>query len=182
MNSIQLFQVALGLNHPWFVDRISFGNSIKGRSQLHIYISFEKGAKFKDSEGQECPVHDTVNKTWRHLDFFQHMCYMHARVPRIKTSNEKVRLVQVPWARPGSGFTLLFEAFAMCLIENEMPINKAAAIMTIYPNRIWTIFKYWIKRAFAKDDQKNVKNIGIDETSSKKGHNYVTIAADLDQR
>jgi hypothetical protein len=37
----------------------------------------------------------------------------------------KVRVVEVPWARKGSGFTLLFEAFSMALIEREMPVNKA---------------------------------------------------------
>jgi len=70
----------------------------------------------------------------------------------------------------------------MLLIENEMPVNKAASILNVYPNRLWNIFKYWIARAFIKDDQSNVKKIGIDETSKRKGHDYVTISADLDER
>jgi len=83
-------------------------------------------------------------------------------------------MVQVPWARPNSGFTLLFEAFVMALIENEMPVNKAATILNVYANRLWTIFNYWISQAFSKDDPSGIKNMGIDETSSRKGHNYVT--------
>ncbi len=70
----------------------------------------------------------------------------------------------------------------MCLIENEMPVNKAAGILAVYPKRLWTIFNYWIQRAFHKDDQHSVTKIGIDETSNKKGHDYVTIAVDLDAR
>jgi transposase len=50
-------------------------------------------------------VHDTVDKTWRHLDFFQHKAFLHARVPRVRCGEHGVRLVAVPWARPGSGFS-----------------------------------------------------------------------------
>jgi len=44
--------------------------------------------------------------------------------------------VPVPWARSGSGFTLLFEAFSMLLIESEMPVSKVAQIMDVYPQRL----------------------------------------------
>jgi transposase len=53
-------------------------------------------------------VHDTVDKTWRHLDFFQHKALLHARLPRVRCPEHGVGQVSVPWARPGSGFTLLF--------------------------------------------------------------------------
>ncbi len=58
------------------------------------------------------------------LTFFQHKCYLHAKVPRVMQSDGKIKTQEVPWARKGSGFTLLFEAFSMLLIENEMPVNK----------------------------------------------------------
>ena len=88
-------------------------NDIK---ELHIYIDFQKGYKFKDDNGNELPIHDTMQRTWQHLNFFQHKCFLHARVPRTKGLDSKVNLVQVPWARKGSGFTLLFEAYSMLLI------------------------------------------------------------------
>ena len=40
----------------------------------------------------------------------------------------------------------------------------------------------WIERAHQADDQSNVTVLGIDETSSKKGHSYVTVAVDMEQR
>jgi len=55
-------------------------------------------------------VHDTVEKTWRHVDFFQDRALLHARLPQVRCPEHGVRQVSVPWARPGSGFTLLFEA------------------------------------------------------------------------
>jgi transposase len=90
--------------------------------------------------------------------------------------------VEVPWARPGSGFTLLFEAFSMLLIESEMPVNKAADVMGVYAQRLWTIFNHWISKAFHADDPSGTEIIGIDETSTKKGHHYVTVAVDMEQR
>jgi transposase len=69
-----------------------------------------------------------VKKTWRHLDFFQHQAFLHARVARIDCPNCGVRLVTVPWARSGSGFTLLFEAFAMTLVT-AMPVAAAARLV-----------------------------------------------------
>lgn len=148
-NSNKLFELALQLERPWYIKDVKFTPTTgKISGQLDIYLDFEKGAKFNDDSDAACSVHDTIEKTWRHLDFFQHTCYLHARVPRIKTSEGKVRLVQVPWARPGSGFTLLFEAFAMLLIENEMPVNKTASVMKVYAHRLWTVFNYWIGLAF----------------------------------
>jgi transposase len=182
MNSIQLFQLALDLTSPWYIERVEFTEQEAGKRQLNIHINFQKGAKFLDENEHECPVHDTEERSWQHLNFFQYVCFLHARIPRIITNSGKVKTAQLPWARPGSRFTLLFEAFAMLLIENEMPVNKAASILNVYPNRLWNIFKYWIARAFIKDDQSNVKKIGIDETSKQKGHDYVTISADLVER
>lgn len=181
-NTNRLFELALQLGSNWFIKDVQFSPS-KGnkKGQLDLHLDFKIGSKFKDETGTPCSVHDTVMKTWQHLDFFQHTCYLHARVPRIRTPEGKVCLVEVPWARQNSGFTLLFEAFAMALIENEMPINKAASILNVYANRIWTIFNFWISRAFSKDDPGEIKHMGIDETSSRKGHNYVTITADLEK-
>jgi len=87
----------------------------------------------------------------------------------------------VPWARKESGFTLLFEAVAMSLIENEMPVNKVANMLGEYPNRIWRIFDYWIGIAYQKDDPSAVTQLGFDETSRRKGHNYITVAVDLEE-
>ena len=101
-------------------------------------------------------------------------------MPRITTTDGKVRTVDVPWARAGSGFTLLFEALALALIEREMPANRAAEILKVNPQRIWTIFNHWISKAKVADDPGTITQLGIDETSTKKGHHYVTLGVDLD--
>jgi transposase len=183
MNSKELFALGLGLPSPWEIATISLEeNESSSIRTLHIFIDFVVGSKFKDVLGIDRNVHDTVERTWQHLNFFQHKCYLHARVPRIIDGEEKVKTVSVPWAREGSGFTLLFEAFSMLLIESEMPVRKAAKLLLINAQRLWTIFHYWIRRAHKNDVVGEIKVAGFDETSSRKGHNYVTTMVDLDEK
>ena len=115
------------------------------------------------------------------MSFFEHTCYLHCAVPRITTTDGKVRTVDVPWARPGSGFTLLFEALALALIEREMLANRVAEILKVNPQRIWTLFNHWISEARAADDPGTLTQLGVDETSTQKGHHYVTLGVDLDE-
>ena len=178
-NSAQIFALALGLSAPWEIEKVNFDSTT---SRLDIHLKFTKGHKFKVEDGFEYTAHDTVYRKWEHLNFFQHKCYLHAKVPRVKQSNGKIETQAVPWARKGSGFTLLFEAFAMLLIENEMPVNKVAKVVKVYPNRLWRVFNYWISIAHKKDVIEDLTQVGFDETSTRKGHNYITTMVDLKQR
>ena len=182
MNSIQLFQMALGINAPWEIKGVKFLGDKEESQELHIEIDFKPGTKFPDKEGNLCAIHDTKKKTWRHLNFFQHSCYLHCRVPRIKCKDGSVKLIEVSWAREGSGFTLLFEAYVMALIEREMPVNKIGTLLGENAHRLWIIFNYWIGRAYSKDDVSSIEQLGLDETSRRKGHSYITVAVDLQQK
>ena len=144
---------------------------------FHIEPGFSSGARFPDESGAICPVHDAIDRKWQHLNFFKHNCFLHCAVPRITTPDGKVVTVQVPWARSGSGFTLLFEAFALALIEQEMPVNRVAEILGVNPQRVWTVFNHWVDKARQYDDPSSITRLGVDETSTKKGHNYVTVKA-----
>lgn len=180
MNSTTLFGMALGLQSPWQVNDVSFAAEESNQKELHLHIGFARGSRFPDDAGVECPVHDTVEREWQHLNFFEHHCFLHCGVPRIKTMDGKVVTVNVPWSRPGSGFTLLFEAFAMALIEREMPVNRVAEILGVNPQRVWTLFNHWIEKAREADDPSSITRLGVDETSSRKGHKYVTLGVDLE--
>ncbi|UVS62677.1 MULTISPECIES: ISL3 family transposase [Nitrosomonas] len=84
-----------------------------------------------------------MEQTWQHLNFFEHACYLHCAVARITTSSSNVVNVAVPWARgANSGFTLLFEALTLAMIEREMPINHVAELMQVNLQHIWMIFSH----------------------------------------
>ena len=180
-NSNEIFSQALNLTTPWYVKEVSF-NSNEGVKELHITIAFTRGHKFNCGSGTLKTAYDTAERTWQHLNFFEHQCFIHCKVPRIKQTDGKISVQPVPWARKGSGFTLLFEAYSMLLIENEMPVSKASKILSVNDQRIWNVFNYWISKAHDSYEIKDLKKVGFDETSRKKGHDYVTICVDLEKK
>lgn len=165
MTGKELFSQALQLVSPWVVTNIRFD-----ANGLSIWIDFPAGSRFSVNGSADSPVYDTLERSWQHLNFFQYRCYLHARVPRVQLPDGKVTTVPVPWARAGSGFTLLFEAFSMLLLESEMPVSQAADIVGVYPQRLWNIFSHWVTKAIADDTPEPLTILAIDETSSKRGH------------
>ncbi len=83
-------------------------------------------------------------QTWRHLDFFQHQAFLHVRTPRIKCSDCGVKLINVRWVRPGSGFMLLFEALAMTLMT-AMPVAAASRLIAEHDTKIWRVLHHWVE-------------------------------------
>ncbi len=82
-------------------------------------------------------VHDRVRRDWRHLDFFQFEAWLHADIPRIGcTACGKTTPPPVPWAREGSGFTLLFEALALTMCQG-LPVRQAAQMLRVRDKQLW---------------------------------------------
>lgn len=180
MTENEIFRMALGLQAPWTVKSLEFSAEKK---QLDITLDFAKGSRFPCPVcGSPCAVHDTEQRTWRHLNFFQHETYLHARQPRIECPEHKVKTVEVPWARPGAGFTLLFEALVMVLAKNGMTPNAIGRMVGEYDTRIWRILNHYVEEARSRMDLSGVSHVGIDETSRAKGHKYVTVFMDLGER
>jgi hypothetical protein len=71
----------------------------------------------------------------------------------------------VPWARPGSRFTLLFEQAALVLVR-EMPILAAARFIGITDKRLWRLIAHYVRRAVTELDLGSLRAVGLDETAS----------------
>jgi transposase len=178
MNDLTLFQMALGLESPWYVSSSSFDVDQK---RLDIRIDFKPGSTFCCPQcGREgVKAYDTSEATWRHLNFFQHEAYLTARVPRISCPECGIlKLQSFPWSRRESGFTLLFEAMIM-IMAKSMPVKAIAAIVGEHDTRIWRIINHYVEKAREQEDHSAVTMVGVDETSSKRGHNYVSLFVDL---
>jgi transposase len=180
VDELGLFTAALGLTAPWRVARTEFDAE---QARLDLYLEFDRGAQFpcpvKDCAHRACPVHDTADKTWRHLDFFQHKAFLHARAPRVRCPDHGVRQVSVSWARPGSGFTMLFEALALTFAA-AMPVSKVAQMTREHDTRIWRVLEHHVRAARDCEDFSGVRKVGMDETSARKGQDYVSIFADME--
>lgn len=174
-----LFEKALKLDPPWEVRKIELHEDQK---TVNIFIDFPKGSLFP------CPrcntlskAYDTTEKRWRHLNFFQYECYLVVRAPRIECKGDGILLVEAPWARSGADFTLLFESFAMTLCR-EMPINTVSRIIGEDDNKLWRMVRCYVEEARRFEDYSHVSSIGVDETSAKRGHDYVTLVVDLEKK
>jgi transposase len=175
----ELFRVALGLAEPWQVRKIEFSEADQ---RLDLWLDFPAGSRFGCPECRKvCSVYDSSERQWRHLNFFQHQTFLHARQPRIECSEHGVKTVEVPWARPGAGFTLLMEAFILMLVQNGMTPTQAGRMIQENDTRVWRLLQHYVDQARAEADFSKVQAIGVDETSRRKGQSYISVFMDLDQ-
>lgn len=175
----KLFDAALGIAPPWFVAGVRFDEAAK---VLTVSIDFAAGSRFAiEVAGDAHPVHDTVTKTYRHLNFFQHECVLQVRTPRVKLPDGSVRLVKPPFAGKLSGFTLLFEALVL-MLGVQMPFAAVARIVGISAHRVMAICERYVALGLQAADFSAVTALAIDETSRARGHDYITLAADAAQR
>ena len=180
MRDVDIFQMALGLTPPWEVESCEFSPEKK---RLDIRLSFPRGSVFVCPEcGRSAlKAHDTVEKAWRHSNFFRHEARLSAKVPRVRCDQCGVRPVSVPWARPGSGFTLLFEALVMSM-AGALPVKTLAANIGEQDTRIWRMIHHYVDEARARQSHADVSSFGVDETACKRGHKYVSVFVDMATR
>ena len=177
----ELFNRALGVEEPLYVEKVDFDLE---KGELHIRMNFKRGGRFACPEcgagGQG--VYDTEEKRWRHLNFFQHRCYIHLRTPRVECGEcGQVHQWMPPWGRSGSGFTLLFESYVMALAQAGMTMAGIGGLVGEDDKRIWRIVEKHVAKAREGKVLAEVKRVGVDETSSRKGHNYITVFADMEK-
>ena len=179
-NFEEMFAQSIGLSDPWRIERAEFN---EGKREVHIYVSARKTAKYPCPKcGKLCERYDEeeAERVWRHGDVVFFPCYVHCRRPRIKCGKE-IHVVTAPWARPGSRYTLLFESYAMLLVQ-AMPVNQARKLLRISHTALTGILRYWVRKAVKETDLSEVRAICVDETSFKKGQSYVTVICDAKAR
>jgi transposase len=175
----RLFEAALGIAAPWYVAGTAFDAQVR---TLTIRVDFKAGSRFAVAgmDGEH-PVHDTVPKRYRHLNFFQHECFLEVRVPRVRLPDGAVRQIEPSWAGKLSGFTLLFEALVLMLCQ-QMTFAAAARLVGETRHRVASICQRYVELALAQADFSAVQQLAIDETSRARGHDYISLAADAVER
>lgn len=178
MEDRDIFALGLGLAPPWEICSQHL-DTLTQPHELHLTLEANRGSLFACPEcGKMCKAHDFKELKWRHLNFFQHHCLITAKVPRIRCFDHGVKRIQIPWARKGSRFTLLFEQVVLSLVR-EMPVSAAARFVGERDKRLWRIIEYYVRKALISLDLRELKAFGFDETASKRGHNYVTVFVDM---
>lgn len=176
----KLFHTLLGLGDEWQITELEFD---KDSSEVRLRIT-ERPDLFlqqscPDDSGEVSLYDHGREREWRHLNVFEHKCFIQARLPRLhcKTCG-KIFQVKAPWEGLSMHFTASFEAMALLLMR-EMPVKKAAEFVDVSDTRLWRILARHVLAAYRQLDFSDTTCIGVDELASRKGHNYVTIFADL---
>ncbi len=180
MTPEKLFHELLGLGLNWEVTESRFD-----QTSGTVYLELGETARLWDptrcpQDGGRVFCYDhTEVLTWRHLNVFQHRCEIRCRLPRGKCRQcGHVFRVRPPWEGLSTHFTKEFEAFALVLMR-EMPMSRVAEIVGETDTRLWRMLFRQVDAAYTEADFSQVCCVGVDEMSVHKGHEYVSVFADL---
>ena len=172
------YRLLLGLDESWHVKAVDL--SIESK---RVEITLEHlGGRLNCPEcGVDCPRADLApERTWRHLDTMQFESILKARTPRCDCKSCGVKTIEVPWAGKHSRFTLMFEAFAIEVMQACGNVKQAAALLRLDWDTVHTIMERGVNRGLERRNLENIKHVGIDEKSFLSGQNYVSVMSDID--
>ena len=179
MDDRALYATILGVTSPWAVSRVELDDAAKA---VHVWLAEEPRTNFACPECDAVsPLHDHVERSWRHLDTCQYETRLHARVPRVHCAEHGVKTVQVPWATPHSRFTMLFERLAIAWLKEATPTAVARRLGLTWEEANGIVERA-VRRGLARRPAPVAPRIGIDEHSYLRGHDYVTMVTDLDRQ
>lgn len=179
MDVSEHYALLLGINTPWELTDVDLN-----LSEHRVDISIEHtGEEDTCPEcGVLCPRYDLrPSRTWRHLDTMQMATYLHCETPRVKCSQHGVKSVAVPWSGKNSRFTLLFEAFAIRVLQASRSVEDARKLLGLNWHQVNTIKKRAVDRGLARRQEQDISYLGVDEKSFFRGHHYISCAVDLQQ-
>ena len=180
-NFVDMIAGSLNLKEPWYIQGAEFSMEKK---EVHIYVGVREDAVFVCPSCGGAAVrngYEPRERVWRHGDCMFYPSFVHRRRPRIRCPHCGTKQINAPFERKNSRFTLLFEGYAM-LILADMPRAKAAEVLRCDEKSLASILSYWVNEAVSRQDMTNVRHLAIDETSQHRGHDYVTVVIDADQR
>ena len=179
MRDVAFFAKLLCLRKPWKVSRVSLSPEEK---RIDIGLEHGRRAQFSCPECRlPLPLYDHIPaRQWRHLDHGECLTWLHARIPRVYCLEHGVRHVTVPWALPGSRFTLLFERHAIdTLLETD--VLGGARLLNLSWDEAWHLMERAVERGQQRKKRRVIPYLGVDEKAVARRHQYVTLVCDLNR-
>lgn len=174
MDLIKAFTDLLPVCSPFYIERLEKEESMQ---LVHLYLGVDTGATPANNS-----IHSYYDRTWEHLKLFQYRCFIHCRLPiyQDKTTG-KFTKATVNFSRDYSRFTLLYEQEVMRLMKIHHCLSTVARNLGIRIQRVESIYHHYTK-AFEIDlISENAVHIAFDETSTRKGHHYITTFVDVEK-
>jgi transposase len=177
VRDIDFFAKLLGLRKPWRVSRVSLSSEEK---RIDVSLEHRPRAQFCCPECRlPSPLYDHIpSRHWRHLDHGECLTWLHARIPRVYCLEHGIRHVTVPWALPGSRFTLPFERHAIdTLLETD--VLGGARLLKLSWDEAWHLMERAVERGQKAKKRRVIPYLGVDEKAVARRHQYVTMVCDL---
>lgn len=181
------FEQLMGLDDGWEVAGADYEQEEGGRFVIHVRETSKLWPKLacpdpKCASGSITCYDHAPARSWRHPDAFGKKTSVVCAPPRGQCGLcQSVFRVPLPWEGEGKHFTRDFEAFALTLMR-EMPIRKAGDILGEGDTRLWRMLFAHIDKAYALLDLSGLAHLGVDEMNLRKGHEYLSVFADLAAR
>jgi transposase len=177
MQDRELYRRILGIEAPWYVERIELKLA---QGEVPVYLDHHEMIQWACAQcGAPAKLYDhQPERQWRHLDTCQYRTVLHARPPRAACGEHGVRVVKLPWAEASSRFTALFEALAIEWLK-EASQQAVAGQMGLSWEEIHGILERAVERGLERRQAEEIEQIGVDEKAYRKGHRYVTLVNDL---
>ena len=168
----------LGLDESWRVESVDL--QLEDR-RVEIRLSHVGSGVMCPECGGACGLADHAEeRKWRHLDTMQFTTELVARLPRCRCPEHGVKTIVPPWAGKHSRFTLLFEAFAVEVLQACRTVKAAAHLLGLSWDAVQAIMDRAVARGLERRESKPIKHLGIDEKGFGRGQDYITVLADLD--
>jgi transposase len=179
MQDQQLYEQILGIQSPWFVQRVELKLE---DGEVHVHLAHREQARWRCAKcDRECALYDhAATRTWRHLDTCQYQTLLHAAAPRTQCPEHGVHAVRLPWAEPHSRFTLLFERLAIDWLQAASQ-KAVASRLGLSWDEVHGIMERAVARGLKRRAAQPIPRIGVDEKAFCKGHSYATLVSDLDR-
>ncbi len=132
--------------------------------------------------GRTCPGYDrTRDRRWRHLDVAGMQFHLRYDTRRVKCPTCGVKIERLPWAEPGSWFTRPFEDHVGYLAQRSDKTTISSMMRVA-----WDTVGAIIQRVVARHEDGNaldgLTQIGVDELSYRRHHEYITVVVDHKRR
>ena len=170
----------LGLDSSWEVEAVDL--DLVGK-QVSVRLCHMGGKLTCPECSESCSQADMApERTWRHLDTMQFTTELKARIPRSRCADCGVKTIAVPWGGKHSRFTLMFEAFAIEVINACSCVSRAAGLLGLSWSSVHSIIERAVARGLNRREVDDIKHVGMDEKSFGRGHDYVSVMTDIDDR
>lgn len=176
MKDTELYAQLLGIVSPWEVKSVKLD---VGGQRVEVELGCKEGTWWGNAEGERLPVHDHVEREWRHLDTMQFETVLVARVPRVKNAEGKVETVAVPWAAPLGRFTRWFEAWAVTVLLASATVEQGRVLLGLSWTAAQRIIDRAVERGLASRELGQLRYVGLDEKSFLRGPSFVSTLTDL---